>query len=56
MLIIGTVVVFRQVQHAKDRPMGYNNDGLVMMETLTNNIYDHFSAIRQELKTSGAIS
>jgi len=56
MLIIGTIVVFRQVQYAKDRPMGYNNDRLVMMETLTSDIYDHFSAISQELKASGAIT
>lgn len=55
-LIIGTVVVFRQVQHAKDRPMGYNNDGLVMMETLTTNIYEHFAAIRQELKANGVVT
>jgi ABC-type antimicrobial peptide transport system permease subunit len=55
-LIIGTLVVFRQVQHAKDRPMGYNNDGLVMMEMLTSDLYDHFAAVRQELKASGAVT
>ena len=28
-LIIGTVIVFRQIQFARDRPVGYTRDGLV---------------------------
>jgi putative ABC transport system permease protein len=28
-LIIGTVVVFRQIQHAKNRPVGYDREGLI---------------------------
>ena len=28
-LIIGTIIVFRQIQFAKDRPVGYSRDGLV---------------------------
>ncbi|GAA0562576.1 ABC transporter permease [Chitinophaga japonensis] len=55
-LIIGTIIVFRQVQHARDRPMGYNYDRLVMMEMLTYDIYDHFATIRQELQSAGAVT
>jgi hypothetical protein len=28
-LIIGTIVVFRQIQHAKSRPIGYSREGLL---------------------------
>jgi putative ABC transport system permease protein len=55
-MIIGTIIVFRQVQYAKDRPVGYNQQGLFMMETHTNNIYDHFSAFRSDLLSTGAVT
>jgi hypothetical protein len=54
-LIIGTLVVFRQVRFAKDRPVGYDRNGLVMIETPTNEIHDHISAVRDELKKAGVI-
>jgi putative ABC transport system permease protein len=28
-LIIGTIVVFRQIEFAKDRPIGYDRNGLI---------------------------
>jgi ABC-type antimicrobial peptide transport system permease subunit len=54
MLIIGTVIVYQQIQHAKNRPIGYTRNGLVnlVMET---EIRDHYDAVRTELKNSGAI-
>jgi len=54
-LIIGTLVVFRQIQFAKDRPLGYNSNGLVMMQLMNNDISLHFEAIKQELIRTGAI-
>jgi putative ABC transport system permease protein len=54
-LIIGTVVVFRQIQFAKNRPIGYDRDGLVMVPLLTAEIHSHFEAIRNDLMQSGAI-
>lgn len=55
-LIIGTIIVFRQVQYGKNRPVGYSRDGLIMIETPTGNIHTHFNAIREELTKTGAIS
>jgi ABC-type antimicrobial peptide transport system permease subunit len=54
-LIIGTMIVFRQIQHAKDRPMGYNSNGLIMLGSLGAEVHDHFDAVKQELKSSGAV-
>ena len=55
-LIIGTVVVFRQVQFAKNRPVGYSRDGLITAYLATDDIHKHFDAVRNELKNSGAVT
>jgi len=55
-MIIGTLIVLRQVQYAKDRPVGYNRQGLVMMQMHTQDIYNHFSAFREDLLRTGAIT
>jgi putative ABC transport system permease protein len=54
-LIIGTIVVFRQVQFAKNRPIGYDRNGLVMAPLLTPEIHNHFDAVRNDLINSGAV-
>jgi len=48
-LIIGTVIVFRQISYAKDLPVGYNRDGLVTVPMNTPDIYNHFGALSQEI-------
>jgi ABC-type antimicrobial peptide transport system permease subunit len=55
-LIISTIVVFRQVQTAKARPVGYTREGLINVESLTPSIKDHFDAFRDELIRSGAVA
>lgn len=54
-LIIGTLVVFRQIQFARQRPLGYDNNGLVMTQLMTMEIPQHADVIREELKNAGAI-
>ena len=54
-LIIGTLIVFRQIEYAKDRSVGYNSSGLLYMQMHTSAIADHFEAVRSELKNAGAI-
>lgn len=54
-LIIGTAVVFRQIQFAKNRPVGYSRDGLMSISMSTDHIHKHFEAVRHELKSAGAI-
>ncbi len=54
-LIVGTVIVFRQIQFAKNRPVGYSRAGLVMLAG-TANTHKHIDAIRDELKASGSIT
>src|SRR6185437_9798357 len=54
-LIIGTIVVFRQVQFTKNRPVGYSRSGLVQVKMKTPDIHNHFGAFRNELLRSGAV-
>ena len=55
-LIIGTIVVFRQIQYAQDRPIGYDRNGLVNVRVNSDVIHDHFDAIRTELLSTGTIT
>jgi ABC-type antimicrobial peptide transport system permease subunit len=54
MLIIGTIIVYQQIQHAKNRPIGYVRNGLITFG-MEPEIRDHYEAVRTELKNSGAI-
>ena len=55
-LIIATITVFRQIQYAKDRPVGYSRNGLIMSYMATDDIHKHFEAVKQDLKQIGAIA
>jgi putative ABC transport system permease protein len=54
-LIIGTIIVFNQIQYAKNRPVGYNRNGLLYIGMQTNDLHDHFDAVTSDLKRSGAV-
>jgi ABC-type antimicrobial peptide transport system permease subunit len=55
MLIIGTIVVFRQIQFAKNRPVGYRRNGLVYVPMVTEDIHNHFQAVQADLLEAGSI-
>ena len=52
-LIIGTIVVYRQVKFAKSRPVGYERDHLISIKMNTPEIYAHYDALRADLIASG---
>ncbi|WCT13282.1 ABC transporter permease [Mucilaginibacter jinjuensis] len=52
-MIIGTIIVFKQIEFAKDRPVGYNRDNLV---SLPYNAIKGYSAFREELLRTGAVT
>src|SRR5258708_1792566 len=55
-LMIGVIIVFRQLQYARSRPIGYNPNGLIMIRTASPDTHLHFDAIQSELKGSGSIT
>jgi len=54
-LIIGTIIVYKQIQFAKDRPVGYNRSNLLSIFTNNAAIHEHFEAVKDELLKSGAV-
>lgn len=55
-LIISTLIVFKQIQYAKNRPVGYNRNGLITVGLYTDDLKKHFAAFETELNASGAIA
>ncbi|SDD21546.1 ABC-type transport system, involved in lipoprotein release, permease component [Mucilaginibacter pineti] len=53
-LIVSTVVIYRQVQYAKDRPTGYNIDRLLMTDNSTD-ISRNYQALKNDLLQSGLV-
>jgi ABC-type antimicrobial peptide transport system permease subunit len=53
-LIIGTIIIFQQIQFAKNRPVGYSRDGLITVP-LRENLFGHYDAIRNDLLQTGAV-
>lgn len=54
-LIIGTIIVFRQIQYAKSRPVGYSREGLITINIGTPELYGHYEALRNDLLATGAV-
>lgn len=54
-LIIGTIIVYKQIQFAKDRPIGYSRDGLMMIRKTSSDFNGKYDALLTELKRSGAV-
>ncbi|MCX6217547.1 ABC transporter permease [Spirosoma sp.] len=54
-LIIGTILVFRQIQYAKNRPIGYDRNGLITITMNTPELHDHYNTLREELLRTGAV-
>lgn len=56
-LIIGTVVVWQQIQYAKDRPVGYTRAGLIMVRKTLDDFFNgnKSETLRNELMRSSAV-
>jgi putative ABC transport system permease protein len=55
-LIIGTIVVFRQIKFAKDRPLGYDQAGLITVPDNTRELDTHYEALRESLLKTGKVA
>jgi len=51
-LIISTIVVFQQIDHARNRSIGYNPDNLISIRA-TRDLYLNFAPLKRELLNSG---
>ena len=55
-LIIGTIIVFKQIQYAKSRPVGYSREGLISIDMNTPELYGHYESIRNDLIATGEVA
>jgi hypothetical protein len=55
-LIIGTLLVYRQIQFAQNRPIGYDRGGLLSIRTHTADLIRNYELIRNELLQTGVVS
>lgn len=55
-LVIATMIIYLQIEFAKDRPIGYDQENIVSFELKEDIIDKHFEVIRQELIRSGTVS
>lgn len=49
------MIVFKQIQFTKKRPIGYDNIGLVSAPIRVAGIKEHFDAFRNDLQNTGAV-
>ncbi len=54
-LIVGTIIVYNQIQFTKNRSIGYNSDGLIYLQMKTNDVHDHYDAVRRDFLATGAV-
>jgi putative ABC transport system permease protein len=52
-LIIGTIIVYRQIQHAKARPVGYTREGLLAVQIKSPDLLKKYDVLAGELKNKG---
>jgi len=55
LLISATIIIYQQIQHIKNRDIGYNPDNLIMIPS-TEDTQKNYTAIRDELMKTGMIS
>ncbi len=53
-LIISTIIIYQQIQHVKNRDLGYNKEGLVYT-SLSGKMKENFSVIRNDLMQTGVV-
>jgi putative ABC transport system permease protein len=53
-LIIGTIIIYQQIQHIKSRELGFNKNNLIQTDVV-GNIANHFTAIKQDLMNTGLV-
>lgn len=54
-LIIGTMIVINQIDYAKNRPVGYDKEGLIQIPTFSADFFGKTDMMRNQFVKSGAV-
>ncbi|HEY5824688.1 MAG TPA: ABC transporter permease, partial [Cyclobacteriaceae bacterium] len=53
-LIIGTAIIFQQIQYAKNRPVGFDREGIIQIAMRTEGLAKaNYNALREEMLATG---
>jgi ABC-type antimicrobial peptide transport system permease subunit len=55
-LIICTIAIYRQIRFASERPVGYDREGLIMIDMRSDDFFGKYDLLRAELFNTGAVS
>jgi putative ABC transport system permease protein len=55
LLISATIIVYQQIQHIKDKSIGYNPNNLIMIPS-SQDIDKNYAAIKQDLEATGLVA
>ncbi|MEJ1241699.1 ABC transporter permease [Chryseolinea sp. T2] len=55
-LIIGTVVIYQQIEHARNRPVGYSLGGLIAVPMKTGEVKANYQGLRNDLLSTNFFS
>jgi ABC-type antimicrobial peptide transport system permease subunit len=53
-LIISTIIIYQQINHAKNRDLGYNKENLIYVQA-QGQVKPHFNAIKNDLLATGIV-
>jgi len=54
-LVIGTIIVYKQIQFAKNRPVGYNRENLIAVYMTTPDLFGHYNTMRSDLLATNVV-
>jgi len=54
-LVIGTVIVYKQIQFAKNRAVGYDRESLIAVYMTTPDLFGHYDAMRSDLLATNVV-
>jgi ABC-type antimicrobial peptide transport system permease subunit len=54
-LIIGTIIIYRQIEFSKERPTGYDRDGIIMIGMRSKDFHGKTEVLGNELKRARVI-
>jgi putative ABC transport system permease protein len=54
-LVICTIIVYKQIQFAKNRPVGYNRESLIAVYMTTPDLFGHYEVMRGDLLSTNVV-
>jgi len=55
-LIIGTAIIFQQIQHAKNRPVGFDREGIIQIALRTEGLANaNYNTLREDMLATGVV-